>query len=304
MNDPLKRKVHRQTAMTAFLRLKRQEFQAWFGDLMTRCWPDDFLRIRLSQGDGGLDGYRISTRTVFQVFAPRDFTGKEMADKIVGDFQQAAATTSGEGRAMAEWVFVHNEPDDFPHEAAVALAELARNNPDIRFRRWEFTAIWDQVSQLPDEKLDELFGPAPSLQHLENLQYPEIIPVVVWLASAEPPDLPPLDLPDPAKLEYNELSADNADLVRFGRRRSGTVEGYLDEMPDADRPEAIAQAFRDKYRSLRDAGMSVDRVFESLWVFTGGEHFAGKPSGLAAVTAVLSYFFERCDIFENVPDES
>ena len=299
MIDPLKSKVHRQTALTEFLRLRRDGFQDWFANLMTECHPDDFIRVRLSQGDGGLDGYRVSAKTVFQVFAPRHNTGKEMANKMTGDFAKAVATLAEQDLEMSEWIFVHNDPDDFPPEAIVAFAKLKEDNPTVSFKRWEFTAIWNEVEKLPESKLDQLFGAAPTLKHLDNLQYPQIIPVIERLVTEDAPPLPPIDLPDPSKLAYNQLPTDSAQLIQLGRNKTGVVEAYLNEIPDEDRPEDIAEAYRKKYRDLADSGITVDEIFNVLWVFSGGEHFAGNPNGVAAVTAVMAYFFDRCDIFEN-----
>ena len=90
--DQLKYRYFRLAFMLKYLQLKRTAFQDWFGDLMTERFPDDFIRIRLSRGDGGLDGYRLSTKTVFQVFAPREFTANELIQKLVGDLETAKGT--------------------------------------------------------------------------------------------------------------------------------------------------------------------------------------------------------------------
>lgn len=299
MIDPLKLKVHRQTALTEYLRLRRNAFQDWIGEVMTECYPDDFLRVRLSQGDGGLDGYRVSTKTVLQVFAPRNYTGNEMADKMTGDFAKAVTTLAEQKLEMSQWIFVHNDPDDFPPEAIVAFAKLKEDNPNIVFRRWEFTAIWNELEKLSESTLDQLFGIAPTLAHLDSLQYSQIIPVVKRLVTEDAPPLPPIELPDPEKLAYNQLPEASSQLIEFGRRSTGVVEAYLNEIPDEDRPENIAEAYRNKYRNLADSDMTVDEIFNALWVFSGGEHFAGNPQGIAAVTSVMAYFFDRCDIFEN-----
>lgn len=300
--DPLKLRYYRQAAEISFWKLKRTAFQDWFGELMTKRHLDDYLRIRLSKGDGGLDGYRISNKTVFQVFAPRQFSASEIVSKMRDDFATAKATLAAEGRTMDKWVFVHNDPDDLPHEVAIEFAKLQEANPTILIRRWEFEAIWSMVKELDEATLDELFGPGPTMQHLERLQFPAIIPVIEYLATADPPPIGIVDLPNVEKLEYNRLAEEKADLLRLGRTRQGLVEDYFSGMPDADKPEEVAQAFRNRYATLRDSGISADRVFNGLWLFSGGEHFAGDPDKIAALTAVLSYFFDRCDIFENVPE--
>jgi len=269
---------------------------------MTKRFPDDYLRIRVSSGDGGLDGYRLSTKTVFQVYAPREFTPSKIISKMQRDFATAVETLATKQLEMSEWIFVHNDPDDLPCEVALEFAKLQNDNPNVKIRRWEFEAIWNVIRELDESVLEELFGPGPTMQHLERLQFPAIIPVIDYLATAAPPPVPNIELPNVKKLEHNKLSQEKAELLRLGRIRQGLVADYLSKMPDADRPESIAQAFRDKYATLRDSGLSPDRVFDGLWLFTGGEHFASEPDKIAAVTAVLSYFFDQCDIFENVSE--
>lgn len=304
MIDQLKLRYYHLMFSNKYLEFKRTAFQDWFGGLMTECFADDFLRVRLSRGDGGLDGYRISTKTVFQVFAPRDFSARELVEKFVGDLETARETLADKGLSMDEYVFVHNDPDDLPHEVVVAIAEAQSDYTSIQFRRWEKTAIWNEVSKLPEKALDRLFGPGPTMETLEQIGYAAIIPVIERLALSDPPALPPLELPDRNKLPHNRIDPSNAGLIESGRIRSGLVEQYLENMPDADRPEEIAEAYRDRYATLRDAMLSQDEIFRELWLFTGGQHFASEPMKIAAVTAVIAYFFDRCDIFENVPEST
>jgi hypothetical protein len=84
--DPVKLNHYRLAAENGFWKHMRTAFQDWLSAIMIKRYCDDFIRIRLSKGDGGLDGYRLSTQTVYQVFAPRDYTAIEMANKIKGDF--------------------------------------------------------------------------------------------------------------------------------------------------------------------------------------------------------------------------
>ena len=300
--DQLKIRFFRQAAEIRYLKLKRNAFQDWFGDLMTRQHPDDFLRIRLSKGDGGLDGYRISSKTVFQVFAAREFSASDIVGKMNADFQTATETLAAKNLSMEEWVFVHNDPDDLPHEVVTEFAKLQASHVHIAIRRWEFTAIWNVLRELDESTLDEMFGPGPTMSNLERLEFPAIVPVVEFLSTSVPPAVLDIELPSPEKLEYNQLSVEKAELFQLGRTRQGLVEMYLSGMPQDDKPEMIAQAFRNRYGTLRDSGLNADRVFDELWIFTGGEHFAAEPDKIPAVMAVLSYFFDRCDIFENAPE--
>ena len=65
--------------------------------------------------------------------------------------------------------------------------------------------------------------------------------------------------------------------------------------------EEVAEGFRNRYRGLKAIGHTPDEIFADLQEFAGGMH--GEPARQGAVLAVLSYFFERCDIFEDAkPD--
>jgi hypothetical protein len=48
--------------------------------------------------------------------------------------------------------------------------------------------------------------------------------------------------------------------------------------------------------------MSPDEIFTELQTFAGG--MDGVPSQQAAVLSVMSYFFERCDIFEDADQDA
>ena len=60
--------------------------------------------------------------------------------------------------------------------------------------------------------------------------------------------------------------------------------------------------FRQRYTQLKALpGISDDEIFGSLQDHTRGSEPLSDPGHQAAVLAVMSYFFERCDIFEDKP---
>ncbi len=134
---------------------------------------------------------------------------------------------------------------------------------------------------------------------------PAIRDVVEYLASvkADPSPLMAITIPDPEKLEYNQLSEYNQHLLMGGRSKHRKVAQYLEGMTDPTAGEETAEGFRRKYVACRESGMLPDETFETLWNFSGGNHFTG-PSQQAGVTAVMSHFFDTCDIFENVPEST
>ena len=111
----------------------------------------------------------------------------------------------------------------------------------------------------------------------------------------------PLKPPSKDKLEKNRLSPDAAGLLRLGRRKEALVEAWFRKNRRPDLGERIAEAFRRRYAQLNDGNTPADDVFEHLQQYAG---MGGKPARQAAVLAVLSYFFERCDIFDDPEEEN
>jgi hypothetical protein len=90
-------------------------------------------------------------------------------------------------------------------------------------------------------------------------------------------------------------------ILRQGRRREKLVEDLFGAWPDPSFGEDIAEAFRARYQDLKTVGLGPDQIFGQLQAFTGG--MDGDPSHQGAVLAILSYFFERCDIFEDMAQD-
>lgn len=299
--DRLLRGYFRQAAELRYLKLKRQDFQTWFGQIMQKAHPANYENIRLTQGDGGLDGILINEGAVFQVYAPREQGEREIAEKIQGDFAAAQDTMKSLGAALRSWMFVHND-EGLTKVTGPALVRLRQANPGVTVECWTFERIWQELEGLGPVVLTDMFGPGPTEQNVDRLQFAQIRDVISHLRRVEASlDAEMVEVePDPEKLEHNKLAGAKADMLRVGRRRERLVEMYLNGVTGPTTGEDIAEGFRRRYAELRDSGMSNDGIFNSLWGYAGGEHFV-QPDEIAAVTAVLAYFFGRCDIFENVP---
>jgi hypothetical protein len=76
----------------------------------------DFEEVRPygPYGDLKCDGRRVSTKSVFQCYAPDSMKEAELITKVDEDFHGARAHWSAE---MAEWVFVHNDGRGLPPNA-------------------------------------------------------------------------------------------------------------------------------------------------------------------------------------------
>jgi tetratricopeptide (TPR) repeat protein len=135
-----------------------EAFQKWFEKLAFALHGEDcFLPIRVTIGDGGLDGFVIKEGRVYQLYAPsRHATDPNIARKIRSDFNKAKKTLSN---GLKIWTFIHNAQDGaVAHHTSQALATLNNENPEIDFEAIGIDGLWERLKQLPDEKLASLFG--------------------------------------------------------------------------------------------------------------------------------------------------
>jgi len=236
------------------------------------------------------------------VNAPREQTAGSLEKKIKGDFDAAKKTLTDRSVELKVFIFVHND-EGLTKDIGPGLMKLRQENPGVEVESWTFERIWKELEKLSVEQLEDLFGPGPTVENVAQLQLPMIREVIDYLTDfgAEPPPLGDLEIPNPEKLEYNALADENQDLLRVGRSKHRSVEQYLEGVTNIQAGESIAEAFRKKYADSKESGLNPDDVFHEMWNFAGGNHFTSPPQ-IAAVTAILSYFFHSCDIFENVPE--
>lgn len=133
-------------------------FQHWFESLAHTIHGDDcFVPIRVTHGDGGLDGLVLREGRVYQLFAPSTPpTDARLAAKIRADFSKAKETLTGDLKA---WSFVHTAADGkIGHRAAAEANRLRFENPDIDIQIVGIDALWEQIAKLPAPKVAALFG--------------------------------------------------------------------------------------------------------------------------------------------------
>lgn len=300
--DRWQRSYWRLIANESYRNKKRQVFQDWVGQIFKLALKGDYENIRLTQGDGGLDGIIISESAVVAVFAPRESTQAELSAKLVSDFSSARQTLEKRQVELKKMIFVHND-EGLTKDVGPTVLQLKQQSPEIVFEIWTFERLWTLIESLTENEIQDILGVAPTELMLERLEMPPIREVIEYLlgVQAEPPLDQEVTIPDPDKLDFNQLNDTNQYLLKCGRSKHSLVAKYLEGITDLRVGEGIAEGFRRKYAACRLSGMSPDDIFATLWNFAGGNHFTG-PIQLAAVTAVLSHFFHTCDIFENVPE--
>ena len=183
---------------------------------------------------------------------------------------------------MERWIFVHNDNDGIPADAAQQLIDLGKANPSVSLSQMSCSEILDITMSLTVPQLEDLFGLVPTQRTLVQLDFEALRPVVMLIQRIDPEKNPPLAAPSASKLKANDLSDDAAELLRQGRRRERLVEDFFNRFPDPDFGEKIAQGFRDRYQELKQQAYSADHIFMKL------QQFAGGMNGTAATSSRCS----------------
>lgn len=294
--DELQRSIYVDRFRLAFHTLKGTAFQDWFVRLAGHALGADFEEVRPygPYGDLKCDGRRVSTRSVFQCYAPDAMKEADLIAKVDEDFHGARTHW---GDDMQEWVFVHNDARGLPPNAVQHLDGLRKAHVPLNIATWSEPELLILAMGLDVSALQALFGPAASIAIVDRLAMADLVPIIEALQRQEPnPGDSPLTPPSPEKLDKNELSEESGLFLRIGRRKSGLVDTFFRKSPRPDLGERIAEAFRLRYAELKALDLPADTIFKHLQDYAG---FNGEPKRQGAALAVLAYFFDSCDIFED-----
>lgn len=280
-----------------YLRSKGTAFQELFRQLMELAYPRDFVAVHPSgsRGDLKCDGYRKSDKTVFQCYAPREMKLTTLLRKMETDFLGAKGHWNSQ---MEKWTFVHNDDEGLPADALMLLNTLEAQHAPLTTHEWGYNALRDIVLTHAAAALETMMGPAPTRGTLATIGSEEIAAAVLGIQEFDPgiaSDTP--IAPTTAKLNDNGFSSHVREQLRGGMVGAYRVQVFFSGYPVPDFADKVAAAFHREYEKLASSGLSSDRVYNELFRFAGGDN--GDERRRAAVLAVLSYFFERCDIFKE-----
>ena len=299
--DKATRAYYEMLFKVAYMEKRGNAFQDFFSDIMEKCHPGDFQRVRPwgSDGDKKNDGYLRSSRVLFQVYAPNEMRASDAISKIDEDFYGALDYWKYD---FDRWVFVHNAKELGPH-ITKKLNDLTTLHHPIVACSWGREELRRKIFTLPEVDLIVLLGYAPSNNDIYELRHENVQEVLDNVARQDPPlsqDIRPVP---PDKLQINHLSRDIQTLLTWGMQKADLVGNFLKNHPDPQYGDEIASAFNDEYRKCKELSMEADTIFFELRKFAGG-HDWKPPRYEAAVFAVLAYLFEQCEIFERSPEEA
>jgi hypothetical protein len=280
----------------AFLRAKGDAFQTLFERLMGLAYKADFMACRPwgKEGDRKNDGYLKSERRLFQVYAPNEMNGAKAKAKITEDFEGAKKHWK---EHFDSWVFMHNATDGLPPHVQAILLDFEEANPGIKIEPWCLEELRLVFRKLSDDDKASWFGLAPNEETKICLGFADLKVVLERIAALPAPQMAEVKDVPAGKIEANALSEAVTRLLKEGLIKSPLVADFLSKWYDEALGERLAEAFKAEYRRLRD-GHVPNQIFAELQSWAGGNH-RGSPEHELAVLAVIAYYFERCDIFEE-----
>ncbi len=280
----------------AFRSAKGDAFQTFFEKLMGLAYRTDFIACRPwgKRGDRKNDGFLKSERRLFQVYAPNEMDEAKATAKIKEDFEGARAYW---GTHFGAWVFAHNALDGLPPHVYKVLLDFEKSNPGITLTPWGLEEFRLVFRRLTAEDLQSWFGFVPSDGTKADLRFGDLQVVLEAIAARSVPTSQAVKDVPMRKIEANALSESVATLLKAGMTKASLVRDFFEQWHDETLGERVADSFQDEYQSLRGK-LRPDDVFAALESWAGGSD-RGSPQHQLAVLAIIAYYFDSCDIFEE-----
>lgn len=275
------------------------EFETWFRVMMECIHKGDFEIIKAggAHGDKKSDGRIISEETIFQCYAPESPAkfASNAPTKISDSFPKIFEYWPN----LKTWVLVHNNAGGIGTSVSDALETLRVDHHPLKVEDGSRRLLKDLHDQLSLQQLIDIY-PGVRLNFSE-VQMSSIRPLLRKIEDEHAPPVSLMDFgdePDQKKLEFNKLSSEARFNIQRARKGLGIVDRYIEGLSRPTSASIIQEALINQYQSLSDLGYNSDETLAKLMKFVGDD---GTPTITAAAYVILTYYFESCDIFENVP---
>lgn len=277
-------------------------FQSFFHDVMSLCVPG-FVDVRThgNLGDQSSDGLDLHDCKLYACYAPETVDGAATSRKFTSDLDGAIKKRPGQ---FTTFVFVHNDVRGVHPEISTALAEARTTHPGISFEVMGMRHFRDLLGKQDSRDVEVLLKSQLPMHHTVAVGLQEMEELLADLATMRLSDIPPLPVENVSvhKLRYSELTKDSQAELRDGMRHSAAISDYYRRRIDITERDDVAARFHAEYLDAVNDGLEPEDVLLRLREFLAGNRLPSAPS-YRAQTAILAYFFESCDIFENAPAE-
>jgi hypothetical protein len=249
----------------------------------------------------GSDGLLLSELKLYACYAPEVFDYDKVIDKFEGDLSKAIEKR---GDQFETFVFVHNDLRGIHPAVSKAFPNFAAAHPDISLEIFGHRRFRDLLVTLSRESVEDILGrELPLKEMVYGAGIDELESLLDHLSElrVRQSDAAAIKPVSNRKLAYNDFSDEMRDDVRKAMIRSADIDHYYASRIDTTERDEVANAFRQEYFSIRETCDDSDQIVYYLEQFVMGNAHAPLKKRLAT-TAVISYFFQTCDIFEDAPD--
>lgn len=284
-----------------FAELHDNAFQEFFQKLMQYRYPS-FLPVVPygSLGDQGSDGLCTNQDKLYACYGPQSPNDQATTSKFKSDLAVAIDKRSGQ---FSTFVFVHNDRRGMHPRVATELMTAKHSHPALTFEQMGKIGFWREFMYLSVQEAEDLLGQEIRVQQLVyGLSLTDLEPLLTHLGRVrDRSDWSEAHAIPMHKLEFNNFTPDLQEYIIHGMRFAKQVDDYYEGYYDVLARDETATAFREKYLSLNEMDLTPDEIFQELLVYVTG-NMMPTPALLTSAYTILSYFFQRCHIFEEPPD--
>ena len=257
-------------------------------------------------GDEGCDGLSEDGRTFYACYGKSQKTikgGRDayIARKMEDDLQNAITHWQG----FQTWCFITNA--QFGPIATKKLMELRKHyggsntRTHLQILKWGCDELWAVLCDLDEWKLGRIL---PKMSHAQDADFEDIINAIEHIGndddvSTNTQNDPRIGEVSPLKMEYNHIN--NIDKVVFneGRQRALEIQKWFNSQSDTTLCDTQAKLLHKRYEHICERYSDSAEILAKLYDYVGGTDFRYEHPRAMAVYAVVSFFFDRCDIFQN-----
>lgn len=278
------------------------EFEDWFRAMMECVHNGDFEIIKAGgpHGDKKSDGRIIPTGTIFQCYAPE--SPATFAKNAPGKIQDSFPKIFEYWPDLKTWVFVHNNAGGIGTSVSDVLEGLRTKHSPLKIEEGSRRLLRELHDQLTMQQLIDIY-PSVSLD-FGNVQMDAVRPLLRKVEAEHLAPTNPLDFgedPDPKKLEFNKLSSEARFAIQRARNGVGIIDRFIEGLSKPTSANKIQGSLISRYETYKDLGHTPDEILANLLRFVGDD---STPTATAAAYVIITYYFDACDIFENVPKDA
>jgi hypothetical protein len=282
--------------------LHTNEFETFFHELMCLRFPS-FIDVRTAGqlGDQGSDGLLLHSAKLYACYGPEVFEATKLVNKFEDDLSKAHSKRKDQFKTF---VFVHNDQRGMHPTVSKCLVDARNAHPNINFEQFGYKHFRNEACKLGRQEVEDLLGTELPIKEMTyGIALEELEPLLEHLRDQRKQADVTANIPDVSsqKLDFNSFSEDTKYDLRRMMVRSPDIDSYYRGRIDITERDDVATGFHEEYLRLRQEFEDPEDILWQLEQYIVG-NASIPPVQRRAVTAILAFFFQSCDIFENAPN--